>query len=66
MEPIYSADNYEKISRIDFLKAKRQFTDNPMGTLNTQLSASGISIGGAGNEIKFKSRDEIDFIETDY
>lgn len=66
MEPIYSADNYEKISRIEFLRAKRQFTDNPMGTLNTQLSASGISIGSNGNEIKFKSRDEVDFIETDY
>ena len=66
MMPMYSADDYEKISRTDFLKAKRQFTDNPMGTLNTQLSASGISIGGSGNEIKFKSREEIDFIETDY
>ena len=66
MVPIYSADNYEKINRTDFLKAKRQFTDNPMATINTQLSASGISIGGTGNEIQFKSREEVDFIETDY
>lgn len=66
MVPMYSADNYEKISRIDFLKAKRQFIDNPMATLNTQLSSAGISIGGTGNEIQFKSREEIDFIETDY
>lgn len=66
MMPMYSSDDYEKISRIEFLKAKRQFTDNPMGTINTQLSASGISIGGTGDEIKFKSREEVDFIETDY
>lgn len=64
--PMYSADEYEKISRIEFLKDKRQFTDNPIGTINTQLSASGISIGGTGDEIKFKTREEIDFIETDY
>lgn len=64
--PIYSADNYEKVTRTEFLKAKRQFTDNPMGTINTQLSSSSISIGGTGNEIKFKSREEVDFIETDY
>jgi len=66
MIPIYSADNYEKISRKDFLKAKRQFTDNPMATMNTQLSGMGISIGGTGNEIKYKPREELDFIETDY
>ena len=66
MTPMYSADDYEKISRTEFLKAKRQFTDNPMGTINTQLSSAGISIGETGNEIKFKSREEVDFIETDY
>ncbi|MCM1077248.1 MAG: GLPGLI family protein [Bacteroides sp.] len=66
MTPVYSAQDYEKISRKDFLKAKRQFTDNPMAAINTQLSASGVSIGGTGNEIIYKSREEIDFIETDY
>lgn len=66
MMPMYSADDYEKTTRIEFLKAKRQFTDNPMGTINTQLSGVGISIGGAGKEIKYLSREELDFIETDY
>ncbi len=66
MVPMYSADDYEKTDRIDFLKAKRQFTDNPMATINTQLSASGISISGNSNDLKFKSREEVDFIETDY
>lgn len=66
MMPMYLADDYEKTTRTEFLKAKRQFTDNPMGTMNTQLSALGISIGGTGDEIKYKSREEVDFIETDY
>lgn len=66
MMPMYSADDYEKTTRTEFLKAKRQFTDNPIGTMNTQLSALGISIGGTGDGIKFKSREEVDFIETDY
>lgn len=64
--PMYSADDYEKISRTEFLKAQRQFTDNPLGTLNTQLSTSGISFEYTGGEIKNKSREEVDFIETDY
>ncbi len=66
MMPMYSADEYEKVSRVEFLKAKRQFTDNPMGTINTQLAAQGISIDGDSNAFKFKSREEVDFIETDY
>lgn len=66
MTPMYSTDDYEKTTRTEFLKAKRQFTDNPMGTMNTQLSSLGISIGGTGDGIKFKTREEVDFIETDY
>lgn len=66
MTPMYSTDDYEKTTRTEFLRAKRQFTDNPMGTMNTQLSSLGISIGGTGDGIKFKTREEVDFIETDY
>ena len=66
MIPMYSADDYEKTTRTEFLKAKRQFTDNPIGTMNTQLSALGISIEGTGDGIKYKTREEVDFIETDY
>lgn len=64
--PVYSADNYEKTDRKEFLKAKRKFIDNPISLMNAQLSSVGISIGGTGNEIKYKPREEIDFIETDY
>lgn len=66
MVPMYSIEEYEKTTRIEFLTTKRQFIDNPMGTINTQLSSSGISIGETGDEVKFKSREEVDFIETDY
>lgn len=66
MHPVYSADDYEKIDRKEFLKAKRQFIDNPLTTINTQLSAAGISIGGTSDQFRYKSRKEIDFIETDY
>ena len=66
MTPMYSSHDYEKTTRTEFLRAKRQFTDNPMGTMNTQLSSLGISIGGTGDGIKFKTREEVDFIETDY
>lgn len=64
--PVYSSESYDRIDRIDFLKAKRQFIDNPISQMNAQLNGSGISIGGLGNEIRYKSREEIDFIETDY
>lgn len=66
MVPVYSAGDYEKTDRKEFLKAKRQFIDNPVSSINTQLSGVGISIGALGNEIKHKPRKEIDFIETDY
>ena len=66
MLPMYSVDDYEKMSRIDFLKAKRQFIDNPLATMNTQLSASGITIGNATTKLEYKPREEVDFIETDY
>lgn len=64
--PVYSEDKYEKVSRKDFLKTKRKFVDNPMGSITTQLGGSGISIDFKGDEIKYKSREEVDFIETDY
>lgn len=64
--PVYSTDKYEKTDRKEFLKAKRKFIDNPISQMNAQLSSVGISISGTGNEIKYKPREEIDFIETDY
>lgn len=64
--PVYSAETYDKIDRKEFLRAKRRMTDNPISQMNAQLSGLGISISGASNSIQYKSREEIDFIETDY
>jgi len=64
--PVYSANRYERIGRVEFLKAKRKYTDNPVAHINAQLSGSGVSIISTGNGFRYKSRDEVDFIETDY
>jgi GLPGLI family protein len=64
--PVYSADAYEPIDRKEFLKLKRKMADNPISSMNAQLSGLGISIKSAGNAMQHKPREEADFIETDY
>lgn len=69
--PIYLANGYEKSDRIKFLKAKRSFFDNPLGTINAQFGGSGdsiISSGGNanGSDRLYVTRETADFIETDY
>lgn len=71
--PIYLADQYEKTDRAGFLKAKRSFTDNPLGKINAQFAGKGVSISrvknNKGEDVSdriFVSRDVVDFIETDY
>lgn len=69
---IYLADEYEKVNRKDLLKAKRKFFDNPLGKINAQLGIkvtkvqdeNGVSL--KNNKKIFASREEVDFIETDY
>lgn len=61
--PVYLADRYEKISRKDFLKAKRSFLDNPLGQINAKYGASGVVVSG---DVKFADASEVDLIETDY
>ena len=73
ISPIYLANEYEKTDRVKFLKAKRGFMDNPIGSINAQFSGSGVSIRSvkvsgdsvSGSEL-FVSRETVDFIETDY
>jgi len=62
MAPVYLADDYELVSRVDYYKARRAFIDNPIGKINAQLSDINIS----ASTLKYKPREEIDFIETDY
>lgn len=70
--PIYLAEDYEKVTRESFWKAKRQFVDNPIGNVNAQLAISGMSIkpangsSGKSNKRMNLPREELDFIETDY
>lgn len=64
--PVYSAEDYEKIDRKDLLTTKRKLIDNPIAQMNAQLSGREISIKAGANEITHKSREEVDFIETDY
>lgn len=61
--PVYLADRYEKITRKDFLKAKRSFLDNPLGQINAKYGASGMVVSG---DVKFADASVVDLIETDY
>lgn len=66
--PVYLVGDYEKVTRENFWKAKRQFTDNPLGNVNAQLASVGMSITPTGASKKRNNlpREELDFIETDY
>lgn len=61
--PVYMADRYEKITRKNFLKAKRSFLDNPLGQINAKYGASGIVVS---DDVKFADASVVDLIETDY
>lgn len=63
--PVYLADEYEKTDRRSFLKAKRAFLDNPLGSLNAQMGGD-IKISGNSGDPIFASVSVVDFIETDY
>lgn len=71
---VYLADQYEKMNRKEMLKAKRAFFDNPLGNINAQLSGKNMKITAQdehGNKVDngkriFATREEVDFIETDY
>lgn len=63
--PVYLADEYEKTDRNSFLKAKRAFLDNPLGSLNAQMGGD-ITISDNSGEPIFAASDVVDLIETDY
>lgn len=68
--PVYLADNYERTTRIDYLKAKRAFLDNPMGQINAQLGGNITVVkadGSTGDDSPlFLPASVVDLIETDY
>lgn len=71
IQPVYLENDYEKTSRLDFLKDKRSFLDNTLSRLNAQLGdISLVKVEDEnGNDISnslFASSKVVDFIETDY
>ena len=70
--PVYLADEYEKTSRLDFLRAKRAFLENPIGSINAQFASQGVSLtrvtdaDGKESDRLFVPRETVDLIETDY
>ena len=68
--PVYLAGEYESTKRIDYLKAKRAFMDNPLGKINAQFGGKGkISVSsGDDTDLKqlFVPASVADFPETDY
>ena len=62
---VYLADGYDKTDRKSFLKFKRAFIDNPIGSINVQMGGD-ISLSDVSNTSIFASSEVVDFIETDY
>ena len=74
MTPIYLANEYEKIARLDFLRAKRAFLDNPLGKIEARFGGNSTAVSTEDengnpvdrNERIYVTREVVDFIETDY
>lgn len=67
--PVYLAEDYERTSRIDFLKSKRAFLDNPLGTIDAQFGGDVVTVNaddGEDLDNLFVPASVVDFIETDY
>ena len=68
ISPVYLANEYEKINRMDFLREKRSFLNNPLGKINAQLNGEikVMKTEGQDGSSLFASESVVDFIETDY
>lgn len=67
---VYLADEYDKTDRINLLKTKRAFIENPFGQINARLG-EGNYVDENGNDVNtaerlYVTRDKADFLETDY
>lgn len=61
--------SFAKIFRIDFLKSKRAFLDNPLGTIDAQFGGDVVTVNaddGEDLDNLFVPASVVDFIETDY
>ncbi len=69
ISPVYLASEYDRTKRINYLKAKRSFMDNPLGKINAQFGNAGETIStDDGDDLKdlYVPASVVDFIETDY
>lgn len=69
ISPVYLASEYDRTKRINYLKAKRSFMDNPLGKINAQFGNAGETIStDNGDDLKdlYVPASVADFIETDY
>ncbi len=69
ISPVYLASEYDRTKRINYLKAKRSFIDNPLGKINAQFGNAGETIStDDGDDLKdlYVPASVVDFIETDY
>lgn len=67
--PVYLADDYEKTTRLNYLKSGRAFMDNPLGAINAKFGSKGVTVkSGNGDDIKnlYVPASVADFLETDY
>lgn len=68
--PVYLANDYETTTRKEYLKAERDFLDNPLGKINAKFAGHGtISVSSSdGKYISnlFVPASVVDFLETDY
>lgn len=67
--PVFLANEYEQTMRINNLKAKRSFMDNPLGKINAQYGSMGETLSTSDeddlNDL-YVSASIVDFLETDY
>lgn len=66
--PIYLAAEYEHVTRIDFLKTRRAFLDNPLGQIDAQFGGAGMTVSAGGGDVQnmFAPASVADFLEIDY
>lgn len=69
ISPVYLADEYEHTTRIEYLKSKRAFMDNPLGKINARFGGAGVTImrsDGDDRKNLYVPASMADFLETDY
>lgn len=62
--PVYLTDDYEHVTRLNYLKERRAHMENPLGKIEAQYGSANITVKGGG--LKYVDASVADFLETDY